>query len=350
MDDPAQLMSPAERLRCLLESAILAPSRHNAQPWLFDIEGRELRVYGDWRRTLRAADPDGRELVMACGAALHNVEVAALHQGFMASVEILAAGRKDGLLARLTLEEARLPGPDDEALFAAIPRRRTDRFAHEARDVPAALLGTLVREAAQLGGMVRVLEAGARPALAELLAEADHVQWTSPRFRAELASWSRDNLGREGDGMPSYAHGRSAAGSAIHRVLLRVSSGVSDEERRDRHHALHARALLALSTDHDGPADWFAAGRAMQRVLLRAAAHGLAASFFSQAVEVRSARARLRQELGDPRYPQVLMRLGYGRRLRATPRRPVALVLRSFRSEDPARALAGPVDQMAGGP
>ncbi len=350
MDNPAQLMSPAERLRYLLESAILAPSRHNTQPWLFDIEGRELRVYGDWRRTLRAADPDGRELVMACGAALQNVEVAALQQGCMASVEILAAGRKDGLLARLTLEEARRPTPEDEALHAAIPRRRTDRFAHEVRDVPAALLGTLVREAAQLGGKVRVIEPGARPALAELLAEADRAQWSNPRFRAELTSWSRDNLGREGDGMPSYAHGRSAAGSALHGILMRVSSGVSDEEGRDRHHALHARVLLALSTDHDGPADWLSAGRAMQRVLLRAAAHGLSASFFSQAVEVRSARARLREELGDRRYPQVLMRLGYGRPLRATPRRPVAAVLRSFRVDGPQRALAGPVGHAAGGP
>ncbi len=349
MDHGADLAGSAERLRRLLESAVLAPSRHNAQPWLFDIEGPELRVYADWRRALRAADPDGRELVMACGAAVHNVEVAALHEGFMASVEIPAGGRKDGLLARLTLEEARRPTPQDEALFAAIPRRRTDRFAHEPRDVPASLFGTLVREAAQLGCVLRVLEPGARPALAELLAEADRVQWSNPRFRAELATWSRDNLGREGDGMPGYAHGLSTAGSALHRVLVRVRSGVSDEERRDRHHALHARALLALSTDRDGPPDWLAAGRAMQRVLLRAAAHGLSASFFSQAVEVRPARARLREDLGDSRHPQLLFRLGYGRELRATPRRPVALVLRSFRAEAPARALAGPIDQTVGG-
>ncbi len=350
VDEAAHLVSPAERLRRLLQSAILAPSRHNAQPWLFDIDGPELRVYGDWRRALRAADPDGRELVMACGAAVHNVEVAALHEGFMASVEVPAGGRKDGLLARVTLEEARRPTPEDEELFAAIPVRRTDRFAHEPREVPAPLFGTLVREAAQLGGALRVLESGARPALAEMLAEADRRQWSSPRFRAEFATWSRDNLGREGDGMPGFALGLSAAGSAVHRVLVRVHSGASAEERRDRHHALHARALLALSTERDGPADWLAAGRAMQRVLLWAAAHGLSASFFSQAVEIRPVRDRLRQELGDPRYPQLLFRLGYGRMLQATPRRPVALVLRSFRTEAPPRALAGPVDQTAGAP
>ena len=35
---------PAERLRFLLQWAVLAPSRHNTQPWLFEIEGDELRL------------------------------------------------------------------------------------------------------------------------------------------------------------------------------------------------------------------------------------------------------------------------------------------------------------------
>ena len=59
---------PAERLRFLLRYAILAPSRHNTQPWLFEIEGDELRVYADRSRALPVADPDGRQQLMSCGA------------------------------------------------------------------------------------------------------------------------------------------------------------------------------------------------------------------------------------------------------------------------------------------
>jgi hypothetical protein len=44
-------------------------------------------------------------------------------------------------------------------------------------------------------------------------------------------------------------------------------------------------------------------------------------------------RRRLRREVGDPGLPQLLLRVGYGPRPRATPRRPVELVLRSFVSE-----------------
>lgn len=332
--------SAPELLELLLRWAVLAPSRHNAQPWLFEIEGEELRVYGDARRALPAADPDGRELAMACGAALHNVEVAALHLGRATSVELLPGARKDGLLARLTLEERRAPRPEDEALFQAIPARRTNRLAFDAREPPRGLLAALAHEAAALGAALRVVEQPARPAVAALVAEGDRVEWSNPRFRAEVAAWSRRSRPGALDGMPGYAQGLSEPAALLRRLLLRLHPDVGGEERRDHHYALHTRALLVLSTAGDRGQDWVAAGRALQQVLLRAAAHGLSASYFSQVVEVPRLRAGLRAALGERGHPQLLFRLGYGRALAATPRRPPAEVLRAYRPTAPERALA----------
>jgi len=280
---------------------------------------------------------------MACGAALQNVEVAALHHGHASSVEIFSGARKDGLLARLTLEERRAPGPLDEALFAAISARRTNRLAFDSREPPAGLLCALAREAAGLGAALQVVEHGVRPAVAELVAEGDRIEWSSPRFRAEVAAWSRENAPGARDGMPGYAQGLSESAAVLHRLFVRFRADVSGEERRDRHYALHTRALLVLSTSSDRGADWVAAGRALQRVLLLAAAHGLSASYFSQAVEVPRLRARLREAIGERGHPQLLFRLGFGRTLSPTPRRPPEEVLRSVRPTAPERALMGPI-------
>ena len=333
---------PAEQLRFLLRYAILAPSRHNAQPWLFEVSGPELRVYGDWRRTLRAADPRGRELVMACGAALHNVEVAALRSGILTSLEVVAGGRKDALLARLTLEERRAPPPGTEALFAAISARHTNRLGFDGREVPPGVVSALVREASLVGGRLRAVEESLRGTVAELVAEGDRRQWSSARFRAELAGWSRGNAGEEVDGMPGYALGLSAPASLLQRLWVRLHGPAPEEERRDRHYALRAPGLMVLSTLGDAPSDWFAAGRAMQRVLLRATAEGLSASYFSQAIEVAEVRARLRDALAERAAPQLLFRLGFGARVRPTPRRPVQAVLRAVTTSPPAHAIALP--------
>jgi hypothetical protein len=338
----------AERLRFLLRFAILAPSRHNTQPWLFEIEGPALRLYGDWRRALKVADPQGRELVMACGAALYNLQLAALHFGHTTSVELLAGrSRRDGLLARLTLEERRPPTAQEEELFEGIGVRRTNRFPFDARDVPFGVVSALVREAADQGACLRVVDRTIRPAVSELVVEGDRQQWASARFRSELATWSRSNQPGELDGVPGYSCGLSDSASVLHRVLVRFRAGISSEERRDRFYALNTRALLALCSRQETPADWFVAGQAMQRVLLRAAAKGLSASFFSQAVEVPAVRARLRETLGELGWPQLLFRLGYGRPVRPTPRRPVELVLRSMTSAAPAQALMRPAAEVS---
>jgi hypothetical protein len=294
-------------------------------------------VYADPSRALPVADPAGRELLVACGAALENLRLAARHSGRAASVELLAS-RPRGIVARLRLEEERPPDAGDEPLFAAIRRRSTNRFSFEDRPLPAGLVTQLARDAAEGGASLRAVEPNVRPAVADLVAEGDRAQWADPRFRAELAAWTRPGAL---DGLPPWARGLSGAAAAVDRLLLRVAARVAPEERRDRRFALHTPALLALSTRDDAPRDWVRAGVAFQRVLLRAAAAGLSASYFSAAIAVPAVRARLREVLGETGSPQVLFRVGYGREVRATPRRPVEDVLRAFRPGPAGEAALG---------
>ncbi len=332
---------PAERLRFLLGYAVLAPSRHNAQPWIFEIEGDEVRLYTDGTRALPAADPDGRQLVMSCGAALQNLRLAASHFGNATSIEVLPGHRRDGLLARVRLEERRASTPEAEELFQAIPRRRTNRLPLDGREPPEGLVAALVREARREGAWLRPVEEHQRRAVAELVADGDRIQWASPRFRAELADWTRPNGTARRDGMPGYAHGMSDAAAFVHPLLLRFTNPGRVEADRDRRRAIGTKALLVLSTPRDGKGEWLAAGEALQRILLRATAAGLYASYFGQLTEVRDLREKLRQIMGEPGAPQIAFRLGYGLEVRATPRRNVDDVLRKFEERAPrARALA----------
>lgn len=327
--------SPAERLRFLLRYAVLAPSRLNVQPWAFEIEGDQLCAYGDFRRSLRVVDPRGRELVMACGAALFNLRVAAAHFGYATSVEVLAGSRRDGLLARLRLEERRAPTSAEQVLFRAIPRRRTNRLPLESRDPPAGLVAQLAREAGLENAVLRPVEESERRAVAEIVAEADRRQWSDPRFRAEMAAWSRSNASRRSDGVPGYAYGVGNAASLLQPLVIRIADAGPVEADRDRRRTLTTRALLVLCTRGDAPADWLAAGQALQRVLLRSTAAGLYASYFGSPLEIPQLRDELCASLGEKGCPQILFRIGYGLEVRPTSRRPVAEVLRSMTSQQP---------------
>ncbi len=62
-------------LRSLLKYAVLAPSGHNTQPWLFrPTEKDDLYLIADRTRALPVVDPHDRELIISCGAALDHLD------------------------------------------------------------------------------------------------------------------------------------------------------------------------------------------------------------------------------------------------------------------------------------
>jgi nitroreductase len=331
----------AEKLRFFLQWAVLAPSRNNTQPWQFEIAGDELRAYADTSRTLPVSDPDGRQLLMSCGAALLNLRLAAAHFGHATSLEILPGHRQDGLLARVRLEERSASTPAVEEMFRAISRRRTNRLPLDGREPPEGLVTALLREARREGVSLRPVEPHQRRVVADLIAEGDDLAWSSSRYRAELSGWVRSNRSPRRDGLPGFALGMSDAAAIVHPLVMRWRNPARAEAERDRRRALGTKALVVLSTPRDGKAEWLQAGGALQRVLLRATAAGLFASYFTQPIEAPALRRRLADAVGDPGAPQIMFRLGYGLEPRPTPRRAVEDVLRRMDRDSPrAAALA----------
>jgi hypothetical protein len=64
-----------ETVRSVIALAVRAPSIHNSQPWRWVAGERSLRLFTDSDRQLPATDPDGRDLLVSCGVALHHARV-----------------------------------------------------------------------------------------------------------------------------------------------------------------------------------------------------------------------------------------------------------------------------------
>ena len=89
-----------------------------------------------------------------------------------------------------------------------------------------------------------------------------------------------------------------------------------------RDHAVFEKAptLAVLSTTSDKPVDWVRAGQALERVLLEATAAGISASLMNQPVEQDDLRWQVRNPLTGIGHGHMLLRLGYGSPVPATPR------------------------------
>ena len=317
-----------EQLRFLLGYAILAPSKHNTQPWLFHVDANIVELYADRSRVLSVADAQGREMIMSCGAALVNLQVALRYFGFFWTMELPSHPGTQNLLARLTIERSSdEPGEEERKVFFAMMQRRTNRQAFQQRAVPVTLLNSLEVVAREFGTSLYVVQdEEVRVELANLILSADHALWADQYYRRELMQWVHSDDSPYLDGIPTSALGHADTTAYLGQYHLHTLVENADRTKEEAD-ALKPPVLAVLSTVADTWFDWLAAGMALENILLHARIVGLWASFFSQPTEVPAFRQALRRALEQTEYPQIVLRLGYAARVQPTPRRGVDDVL-----------------------
>jgi len=332
--------TPEQQLKFLLRYAILAPSSHNSQPWRFRVRGTMVELLPDYERSLPIADPQDRELIISCGAALFNLRTAMNYFGCAYEARPFPDPGQPEVLARITLDPKGSQESVWSELFRAITRRVTDRGPFSPGRIPADREEAL-REAAHIEGawLTTFSSDRSKETVGYLIAKADRIQFANAAFRRELAGWLHSP--RQDDGLPAYAKGaRELLGFTTPAIAFvvrtfDVGNGVA---ARDRELATGSPLLACLGTARDTALDWLTAGQALQRVLLAASANGYHASFLNQPIEVANLRPALGSLTELKGYPQILLRIGRGGQVRHTPRRPAenVLVTDARRPPDPS--------------
>ena len=262
---------------------MLAPSGHNTQPWLFKVRANEVELYADRTRGLPVVDPEDRALIISCGAARFYLRVALRHFGQADEVESFPDSDDIDLLARVCLGPEREAAEEEEVLFGTIKKRHSNRGPFEDRQVPGGLLSALQEAAWEEGTWLHLIEdEDAKHAIAELIAEGERIQLADKRFRRELASWIHPNRTKSRDGIPGYAFGFGDLMSLAGPFAIRTFDTGKGQAAKDRELAEGSPVLATLSTEVDVPYEWLKTGQALARILLRARAEAVWASFLNQ--------------------------------------------------------------------
>jgi nitroreductase len=308
-------------LRIAVAAAVRAPSMHNSQPWLLRLCDGGIEILADPRRRLAVADQNGWAVRIAVGAAVFNSRLALAAAGTPAEVRLRPDHTEPGLLARLTPGPPR-PGTYAETdLFAAIPRRYSNRRPFWPDPVPREARSRLIEAArAENGWLDLLVGMTALRGFAELAQSADRVLRRDSRYQSEMSTWTHADAAD--DGVPVTAGAPVAAPQDL------LPQRTFSERVRAPGRDFEPEPLVAiLGTAGDRPTDQLIAGQVLQRVLLTATDIGLACSMISQPIEVPAARDQLRRSLRRSRMPQMALRIGYGEPGRPTARRPMDQVI-----------------------
>lgn len=307
--------SASEKLRFLLNYAVLAPSRYNTQPWLFKITGNDLRLYADRTRALPVSDPNDRALILGCGGALYHLRIAIRHFGYRVMLHTFPDLNDEDLLAVVRLGPSHPSTPDIDRLFAAITTRAP---LESTPDSWAALPSLLDPEIARFGV---ALHPSTDPR------ELQTLRTIVARAMAELAE-SPDVLGERHTWLSvldSAENGQSdPAIDATHAATL-LSNGYQAQTPAGTESRLER--LLVISTPGDNTASWLAAGQALAYVILRTCVSGRCALPIHAPIENPAHRQAIVLTTGISGHPQVVVQTVAGSRPVSGARRPVHDVL-----------------------
>lgn len=316
--------APHNVIERLVALACLAPSVHNTQPWLWQYDDERLTLRADRSRWLPAEDPQGRNLILSCGAVLHHLQFAARALGWTTTLDLFPEPGDDSVLAHVVVERHE-PLSVEPADIALLRERCTDRRRFTAWPVPADRLESLRLAAARWGVQAQAITDDAARFRLELLAnraltdlELDDLQLD------EQARWI-DRL--DPDGIPGEL-------LPFDPDPLQARSRFQPRLLEDTRMVIYAGdRVIAFGSTADDPIGWLRTGQAMSSAWLEATRQGLSVVPMTRPIEDEDTRDEIaRDVLGNAFLPHVLLRVGWqamGRReLPRTPRRPVSEVLR----------------------
>ncbi|MDZ4701095.1 MAG: nitroreductase [Rhodothermales bacterium] len=295
--------SVSQKIKFLLNYAVLAPSLHNTQPWSFRVLDDEVEIYADASRAMKVLDPSHRQLIMSCGSALFNLRAAAKHYRHHPIVHTFPDQDKLNLVARVRLVQPGDATLDEHRLFMAINKRRTYRGEFAARLLAPFQIDAL-RAAAECEHVrVDILTKPEEKAeIGALIAEGERAQRSNDRLRDELSAWTGDaNAPRF---VPAFARARRGTTGG------ELEDWGGEKALFDPAEVARAPAIAVFSTPIENRVAWLNTGQALAHFLLTATVQTLSASFLNQAVEVPAIRERLSRLVDRPN-PQLVLRLGY---------------------------------------
>jgi len=277
------LPESADPIERIVDAARRAPSGGNIQPWRFEADASEIRMYLVPERTT-TMDVRHRGSYVAIGAALFNARVEAASLRNLGELQLFPEGSPSHHVATLLVGES-----TDYEIAPLEPRMRTrvaNRQMGDTGPIDDEVVKMLSRVVQREGAQLRIATARARiDTMAELLAESDRVRFLVPTLHREMVGELRfpgkDSLN---EGLDVRTLELSPPETAALELLRRpdVMDHLADWRAgqglgaRTRAVVESSSALAVVTLPRSDPAWYVRGGEAVERMWLTAEVQGLA--------------------------------------------------------------------------
>lgn len=272
--------------RKILEAAISAPSGDNCQPWQFTISGNRIDLYNLPEKDTSLFNCQQRASLIAHGAVLENIRIAAMAEGYSANVTSLPNPDNPNHIASITLVPAEpIPSP----LYDCIAQRTTNRKRYQPTPLLPEERNSLLKVAGSCEKCTVKLieESEAKRTLARIAGLNDRLVFENPHLHQFLYGkirWNDRDAQETADGLDIKTlevGGVDAFGFRLFQNFSLLSFlnnfGVSRMVSKNAEKLANSAAALGIiAVPGAKSADYLMAGILMERIWLEATRLGLA--------------------------------------------------------------------------
>ena len=307
--------SLGEEASAILHYASLAPSSHNAQPWV--VKGtpqKEWVIGGDPKRRLPAVDPQNRELLLSVGAFVENLAIAASVMGFEPEIEVIGKTPADEDLVRISLKKGR----KGTYPLKRLTSRRTLKQGFRADDMKSEDVKAL---ADPLKGHLFYYPRGSDHAkcIQEAALETFRIQTDRDEAQKELADWirfSNEDARKYRDGLTTESMDiKGFAGWYVRNFMGRED--VTKDSFRKQGFDLAAKQVeqgggwFIVTSQGGSVSDLIETGRKFERMALMAREKNIGIHPMTQCLEEKEGLEKIASSHSAPVTPQFVLRVGY---------------------------------------
>ena len=310
--DFEKCLTSEDKIRFLLKYAVLAPSTHNTQPWLFKIEKTVCSIYINQKYRLPEADPHGRDIFISIGCCVENLVLAAKYFGFFDKIDFITNG--NDAVAKIYFKEGGSQDKKYEPLVLTIPRRINARGIFKNESISQSLIDSVTDnlddEYIDILQVNFVKEKMGILKIADLTAEGLKTAYRRKSFRKEMYKWMNNSLTKKKEGIPGYALKMPFLASFILPTTVRFFN-IGKLLAKLNYKSVSSVPLITIISSRDNtPIVWLKTGRLIERLMLDFNSKGLNTSIFSASIEMGDLYKDVQKVINTNQIPQFLFVVG----------------------------------------
>ena len=269
----------------ILQAAVHAPSGDNCQPWRFRVKENRISLYLRPEVDQSLFNVKQYASLIACGAAVENMHLAATRYGFDGRIESFPCPKEPLHIADIDFKAA---ARAEDPLQRYIPERHTNRTAFDGRAIEPTILAAMAAPSPSIPGVELewITDRERRQQVAHLVWQADRIRLENQQLHAHFMRMVRFSLDRawdRRDGLPLSNLEAGPGGNLFLRLtrswpVMKTCNHLGASRmiaRLSYRGILQASAVGLLKCRDHEPAGFLEGGRALQRIWLTATRAGI---------------------------------------------------------------------------